>query len=50
METKKAAQKAARKESKRQGAQASRQLEITSANVKKNPPIDLGIGIKTLYI
>ncbi len=50
IEMKKAAQKAARKESKRNGAQASRQLEVTSINVKKNPPLDLGIGIKTLYI
>ena len=50
IEMKKAAQKAARKESKRQGAQASRQLEVTSVNVSKNPPIDLGMGIKTLYI
>jgi OTU domain-containing protein 3 len=51
MEMKKAAQKAARKESKRNGAQASRQLEVTSINVNKNPPpLDLGMGIKTLYI
>jgi OTU domain-containing protein 3 len=50
IEMKKAAQKAARKESKRQGAQASRQLEVTSVNVNKSPPIDLGMGIKTLYI
>jgi OTU domain-containing protein 3 len=48
IEMKKAAQKAARKESKRS---ASRQLEVTSINVTKNPPqLDLGIGIKTLYI
>jgi OTU domain-containing protein 3 len=51
IEMKKAAQKAARKESKRNGAQASRQLEVTSINVNKNPPpLDLGMGIKTLYI
>jgi len=49
LELKKAAQKAARKESKRTGT--ARQLEPTSVNVKTNaPPVDLGIGIKTLYI
>ncbi len=51
IDLKKAAQKAARKESKRNAAQAARQLEITSVNVSKaGPPLDLGIGIKTLYI
>lgn len=51
VEMRKAAQKAAQKERKRNGAQASRQLEVTSINVNKNPPpIDLGMGIKTLYI
>jgi OTU domain-containing protein 3 len=51
IEMRKAAQKAAQKERKRNGAQVSRQLEVTSINVNKNPPpIDLGMGIKTLYI
>jgi OTU domain-containing protein 3 len=51
IEMKKAAQKAAQKERKRNGSQVSRQLEVTSINVNKNPPpIDLGMGIKTLYI
>jgi OTU domain-containing protein 3 len=50
IERRKLAQKAARKETKRKGGQASRQLEVTSINVKKSsPPLDL-LGIKTLYI
>lgn len=48
-EEKKQAQKAARKERAKTAHQ--RQLEPTSANTKNiGPPLDLGIGIKTLYI
>jgi hypothetical protein len=51
IERRKLAQKAARKETKRKGGQTARQLEVTSINVNKNsPPLDLGMGIKTLYI
>jgi len=51
IEMKKAAQKQARKDSKRNGIQASRQLIASSINVKRNsPPMDQVIGIKTLYI
>lgn len=50
IDMKKAAQKAARKETKRKEAQGSKgQLEATSANVANSPPLELA-GIKTLYI
>jgi OTU domain-containing protein 3 len=52
IDMKKAAQKAAQKEKRRAAAQGgAKGLGVTSINVKKNsPPLELGMGIKTLYI
>lgn len=50
IDIKKAAQKAARKETKRKEAQGGKgKLEATSVNANHSPPLELA-GIKTLYI